>query len=92
MVERIDEEIKYFIRPHLTKPNQEVVAVYCGRLLIATFYMHSYQGRKFCVVASKHLKDVYTDNKNPISPTVIIDLSGDSDEEEPEEGPDYQLS
>jgi hypothetical protein len=83
MVNKTDEEeIRYFIRPHITKPNQKVVTVYCGRLLVLTFYMHSYQGKKFCVLTSKHLKEIYTDYKNPIAPGVIIDLSGDSDEVE----------
>jgi hypothetical protein len=89
MVNTKEEEVTYYIRPHTTNPNQKVVAVYCGKQLVATFYMHWYQGRKFCVVSSKLLKDVYTDHENPIAPGVIIDLSGESDETELTKEPDH---
>lgn len=69
-----EEEIKYFVKPHLTRPNQKAITIYCGNELVASFYMHSHAGRRYCVFMSKHLTDVYTDTRNPLAPGVIIDL------------------
>jgi hypothetical protein len=69
-----DEEIRYVIEPHNVRPEQKVVTVYCGNELICSFYMHSYKDKRYAVLMSKHIKDVYTDTRNPLAPGVIIDL------------------
>ena len=69
-----DEEIRYFVRPHKVRPDQKVVTIYVGRELIATFYMHSWQKRRFCVFMSNYIRDVYTDMDNPLAKGLVIDL------------------
>jgi hypothetical protein len=74
------DEIKYFVKPHTTRPDQKVVTIYCGRELLGSFYMHNLESRRYCVFMSPHIREVYTDYNNPLTPGVIIDLGGDLDE------------
>jgi hypothetical protein len=56
------------------REDMEVVTIHCDGTLVASLYAHSKNGRRFAVLSSKHLIDAHVDHKNPIAPTVMIDL------------------